>query len=222
MGHRGNRALSLAHDPGRLFTNRNHPAAYPYRETVMAPAGAPWPWGHLAMVERGSVNLGYRLGIVVLAASLLAGCSTFGLGGDSTFGGKTPAAIATISDLGNYTADRALSEARAHFRNNDFGYSAALYKRVVELTPKDPEGYVGLGASYDRLGRFDLSDRVYASLYSLSGGTAQYFNNVGYSYLLRGNLSAALTNFRKAQKLDPANVVIANNIQLLTNATAKA
>ena len=173
------------------------------------------------MMRRGAV-FGGRLGVAVLAVSVLAGCSTFGLGSNSTFGGKTPMAVAVISNIGDYNADRALTEARNHFRNNDFGYSAAFYKRVVDLSPKDPEGYVGLGASYDRLGRFDLSDRVYASLYSLSGGTAQYFNNVGYSYLLRGNLSAALTNFRKAQKLDPANVVIANNIQLLTNATAKA
>jgi Flp pilus assembly protein TadD len=179
--------------------------------------------GALAMVGRSGVVLGYRLGVAILAVSLLAGCSTLGLGGgDSSFGGKAPGAIATISNIGDYTADRALGEARSHFRNNDFGYSAALYKRVVELSPNDPEGYVGLGASYDRLGRFDLSDRVYASLYGLSGGTAQYFNNVGYSYLLRGNLNAALTNFRKAQKLDPGNIVITNNIQLLTNATAKA
>ena len=165
-------------------------------------------------------SFGYGLFTLGLAVLPLAGCSTanFGL---STFGAAQPE-VAEVADIGSYTADTALSEARGHFRNNDFGYSAALYKRVVELSPKDAEGYVGLAASYDRLGRFDLSDRVYASLYALSGGTAQYFNNVGYSYLLRGNLSAALTNFRKAQKLDPANVVIANNIQLLTNATAKA
>ena len=47
---------------------------------------------------------------------------------------------------------------------------------------------MGLGASYDRLGRFDLSDRVYATLYPISGRTAQYYNNLGYSYMLRGNL----------------------------------
>ena len=82
-------------------------------------------------------------------------------------------------------------------------------------------GYVGLGASYDRLGRFDLSDRVYETLYAMTGPTAQYYNNVGYSYMLRGNLTAALTNFRKASKLAPDNAVIANNLQILSNAASK-
>ena len=40
--------------------------------------------------------------------------------------------------------------------------------------------------------------------------------------MLRGNLSAALTNFRKAQKLDPDNVVVANNLQLIANSTSRA
>jgi Flp pilus assembly protein TadD len=150
--------------------------------------------------------------LAMAAAVLLAGCSSIG---SSSFGGNQ-LKVAEIKNIGDYTADTALSEARAHFRNNDFGYSAALYKRVVELSPKDPQGYVGLGASYDRLQRFDQADRVYASLYAISGGTAQYYNNVGYSYMLRGNLSAALTNFRKAQKLDPDNIVVANNLQMIT------
>lgn len=153
----------------------------------------------------------------VAAAVVLAGCST----GMSAFG-NNKLAIADVADIGDYTADRALAEARAHFRNDDFGHSAAFYKRVVELRPKDPEGYVGLGASYDRLRRFDLSDRVYASLYELSGGTAQYFNNLGYSYLLRGNLKQALTYFRKAEALDPGNVIVVNNLQILANAAAAA
>jgi Flp pilus assembly protein TadD len=159
-----------------------------------------------------------RYGFVALAlvAVPLAGCSNLG---KSTFGSNKLAA-ADIANIGDYTADQALSEARAHFRNNDFGYSATLYKRYVELSPKDPQGYVGLSASYDRLQRFDLSDRVYESLFRLTGGTAQYFNNVGYSYMLRGNLTAALTNFRKARALDPDSVVISNNMQILANAVA--
>ena len=135
----------------------------------------------------------------------------------STFGGK-PQQVAVLANIGDYTADAALAEAKGHFRNGDYGHSAALYKRVVELSPKNAEGYIGLSASYDRLRRFDLSDRVYAALHQITGGTAQYYNNVGYSYLLRGDLNAALTNFRKAETLDPGNVVVANNIQILANA----
>ena len=156
-----------------------------------------------------------------LAATLLTGCSSASLVGFGT-NGANKVEIAEISNIGTYPADRALVEARSHFRNNDFGYSAAYYKRVVEVSPKTAEGYIGLSASYDRLGRFDLADRVYAGLYELSGGTAQYYNNVGYSYMLRGNLAGALTNFRKALKLDPGNLVVANNLQILANVTAEA
>jgi Flp pilus assembly protein TadD len=61
---------------------------------------------------------------------------------------------------------------------------------------------------------------VYASLYKLSGGTAQYYNNLGYSYMLRGNLTQALANFRQAKSLAPDNAVVANNLAILANARA--
>ncbi|VAW14276.1 Flp pilus assembly protein TadD, contains TPR repeat [hydrothermal vent metagenome] len=158
-----------------------------------------------------------------MAAVLLAlgGCTGTGFGGPSVFGGS-PAQIADISGLGNYTAAGALVEARNYFRTGNFGYSAAYYKKATELSPQNAEGYVGLAASYDRLGRFDLSDRVYRALLRISGQSVQYYNNVGYSYMLRGNLSAALVNFRKAASLDPKNIVVANNLQLLADAAAAA
>jgi Flp pilus assembly protein TadD len=169
-------------------------------------------------------NVGYlKYGLVAVAIAVLPlwGCSSANFGGSSAFGGNR-VAIADISDQGSFTAEGALAQARNHFRNNNYGYSAAFYKRAAELSPKNPQGYVGLGASYDRLGRFDLSDRVYASLHGITGDTAQYYNNVGYSYMLRGNLRAALTNFRKAAALEPDNMVITNNIQLLADAAASA
>jgi Flp pilus assembly protein TadD len=166
------------------------------------------------------ISLGSGLLALSLAVLPLAGCtsSMFGQPGSSAFG-SAQASATDLPNVDSYSAKTALVEARNHFRNSDFGYSAALYKRLVELSPKNPEGYIGLGASYDRLGRFDLSDRVYGSLFVLTGGTAQYYNNVGYSYMLRGNLTAALGNFRKAIKLDPNNLVVANNMQIIANAT---
>jgi Flp pilus assembly protein TadD len=162
-----------------------------------------------------------RFGLFAVAltagAASLSACSSIGY---SSFG-QNKLEVAELSNIGDYTAERALSEGRAHFRNSDFGYSAALYKRAVELAPGDVQAYVGLSASYDRLGRFDLADRVYASLYKITGGTAQYYNNLGYSFMLRGKLTEALANFRKAQALEPENVVIANNIQILRDAAAQ-
>ena len=164
----------------------------------------------------------FGLGLVALAIAVapLTACSSANVGA-STWGNSKLTAT-EVKNIGSYTPELALAEARAHFRNNDFGHSATFYKRVVELQPKNPEGYVGLAASYDRLRRFDLSDRVYQALYELSGSSAQYYNNVGYSYMLRGNFKAALTNFRKAESLEPDSIVISNNLQILADAAAAA
>lgn len=170
-------------------------------------------------MRRMRVQRAIAAGLILAGAAMLSGCSAGGFAGASAFG-SSKLAVAEISDIGSYTADSALAGAKAHFRNGNYGHSAALYKRAVELAPKRGEAYVGLGASYDQLGRFDLADRVYSSLYELSGGTAQYYNNLGYSNLLRGNLTAALSNFRKAQKLDPENLVVANNIRMLSDAAS--
>jgi Flp pilus assembly protein TadD len=152
-----------------------------------------------------------RSSVIALGAlTLLAGCTSFG----GAFG-DTTAALVGVPSTQSLPADKALVEAKTHFGQGDYGYSASFYKQVVELTPNDPEGFVGLAASYDRLRRFDLSDRVYAQLLQLSGPTAQYYNNIGYSYMLRGNLPAARASFLKAKSLAPGSIVVANNLQLL-------
>jgi len=166
------------------------------------------------------LRVGLGCGLVVALGLTLSGCSSSGYG-TSSFG-NTNAKIAELSADAALTPTDALAQGRGHFRSNDFGYSAAYFKKAVEMAPHNPEGYVGLGASYDRLGRFDLSDRVYAALVKLTGPSVQYYNNIGYSMMLRGDLKHALTYFHKAEALDPDNIVIANNIQLLTDAAARA
>lgn len=170
------------------------------------------------MVGRNIGSVTRRAIGVALIATMLTGCSAMTIGSGA---GPKVGQVAEVANIASYSAEQALVSARAHFKNGDYGHAAALYKRAVEVAPQDPEGFVGLGASYDRLRRFDLSDRIYAALLKLTGPNVQYYNNVGYSNMLRGNLPVALASFRKAQALDPGNAVVANNIALLSAATAK-
>lgn len=153
---------------------------------------------------------------------LLAGLVAIVLGACSSLGGsfgETASALPTPPDLQVVAADQVLPAARKNFQQSNFGYAAAYYKRALELTPNSDEALVGLAASYDRLRRFDLSDRVYAQLLKVDGGTVQYYNNLGYSYMLRGNLPAARASFLKAEDLAPNNPVVGNNLELLGSVT---
>lgn len=157
----------------------------------------------------------HRVLPALLAAVLLSGCSSLG----GSFG-ETARALPDPPDLQFLAADQVLPQARKNFGQGNFGYSAAYYKRALELSPNNDEALVGLAASYDRLRRFDLSDRVYAQLLKVDGASLQYYNNLGYSYMLRGNLPAARSSFLKAYELAPDNVVVGNNLELLSSTTS--
>lgn len=149
-----------------------------------------------------------------LAALLVnAGCTTLSSG--NTAFGDTTQGLATVANIEYYSSDQAFTEGTNQFNAGNYGQSATLFKRAVELNPSDAEALLGLAASYDRIRRFDLADRAYAKLYSVIGGTIEYYNNVGYSYLLRGDLVSARQNFLKAYEIDPNNVVVNNNLKLL-------
>jgi Flp pilus assembly protein TadD len=125
--------------------------------------------------------------------------------------------LKTVSDVEYYASDLAVAEAKNQFRQENYGNAGALFYKAVQLEPKDGEAWLGLGASCDRIRRFDLSDYAYRKAYPLIGTTAAYYNNVGYSYLLRGKLPDARRNFLKAYELAPNDPTIRNNLELLGN-----
>ena len=108
-------------------------------------------------------------------------------------------------------ARRALSGSK----NNTCGWRSAISRTPWKRRPKDVTAWIGLAASYDKIRRFDLADQAYAQAIRLGGVTVQILNDQGYSYMLRGNLSAARRRFEKAYSLDPTNPVIINNLELL-------
>ena len=153
----------------------------------------------------------------VTGAIALGGCVTDNPPAN-TQEGVPPITTGTVkqdADVQYYPSDEPLRLGIEHFNRGHFGIAEHYFRDAVEKAPKDASAWVGLAAAYDRLGRFDLADRAYQSAIHLVGETPAILNNRGYSYMLRGKLVAARQDFLKAQKLEPGNPTIANNLHLL-------
>jgi tetratricopeptide (TPR) repeat protein len=126
-----------------------------------------------------------------------------------------PDPVQEPTDVKYYPSDEPVRLGLEQFNRGNYGISQRYFKDAVEKAPRDVTAWVGLAASYDRLRRFDLADQAYAAAIRLGGESVQVLNDQGYSYMLRGNLTAARRKFEKAYSLDPTNPVIANNLELL-------
>jgi Flp pilus assembly protein TadD len=133
-----------------------------------------------------------------------------------------PAGVMTTSDglLGSDPNDE-LSLGKKFYRANNFGLAETHFRKAVELHPRDAEAWLGLAASYDRLRRFDLADRAYGQAAAIVGETVEILNNQGYSYMLRGDYKRARAKLAAADRKDPGNKFVANNIRLLDESVSQ-
>ena len=164
---------------------------------------------------RKAVPMQCAAALVLVAGLSLAGCS-----------GEVPSFLASAAPPQQdvQKADEAatvpdssttLVQAKAAFQRQEFGLAETHYRQAVEEVPGNVEAWLGLAATHDEIGRFDLADRDYAKILKLGKVTAEFLNNRGYSYLLRGDYARARTDFFAARKLAPDNAFVAANIVLL-------
>ncbi|MGC9370861.1 MAG: hypothetical protein ACP5DX_15085 [Paracoccaceae bacterium] len=116
-----------------------------------------------------------------------------------------------------YPNDELIVQAKAQFRERNFGNSYRLFKKAIDVGSDDPQAWLGFAASADMLRRFDKSDFAYRKLEPVIGDRVEFLNNFGYSHLLRGNLRTARSYFLKAYEIDPENEITANNLEMLRN-----
>ena len=184
-----------------------------------------------------------RVLVVAVAGFMLAGCSSSGTI-SNPFENKIPGADANASvppDAGAEAVGIASSDMQAsaepglfgsdpnddlnlgkkHYRATNYGLAEKHFRRAVESHPRDAESWLGLAASYDRLRRFELADRAYNQAIGIVGPTAEILNNQGYSYMLRGDYKRARTRLTDAQRKDPRNRFVQNNLQLLEESYRK-
>ena len=95
-------------------------------------------------------------------------------------------------------------------RSYDIFIGNGILKNIYNHAELDPDKII------DEYIEFDKKIDEYVK------DTSVYLNNVGYSYLLRGNLPQARRYFLKAYEIDPKNETVANNLQLLNNSVTVA
>ena len=159
--------------------------------------------------------------LLLVGGLMLAGCQTDALDDLAAFGDSAK----TLNDesaVAFYKDDELVTKGKLQFQEKNYGKSYAIYKRAVDVFPQDPAAWLGFAASSDMIARFDTSDRAYAQLSRMIGGTAVYYNNIGYSHLLRGDLPGARNYFLKAYELDPTNETTARNLELMKNSVKYA
>jgi Flp pilus assembly protein TadD len=165
--------------------------------------------------------MGGLRGVVAAAACVvatsLAGCdSNLNVTSPPEFTAPTPT-LQDPADVKYYPSDQPLKLAMEYFDRGNYGLAQRYFQDATEKSPNDATAWVGLAASYDRIGRFDLADRAYAQAIHLVGETTDILNNEGYSYMLRGDLPHARAKFLKAYEREPNNPTIINNIKLLNS-----
>ena len=154
-------------------------------------------------------------GIAVFVAIALAGCES------TVTPSPVPGAITgqDPDDVKYYPSDEPVKMGKQRFYEGNFGLAQQYFQNAVETSPRDATAWVGLAASYDRLGRFDLADRSYAAATKLVGNTPSILNNEGYSYMLRGDLKKARAKFNDALRRAPGNATAINNLALLSQSS---
>lgn len=158
--------------------------------------------------------------VAAVASLSVGGCMIDGVesGGPVFAPAAEPVVTPTVQDPADvryFPSDEPLRLGLEHFNRGHYGIAERYFRDAVEKAPKDSTAWIGLAATYDRIGRFDLADRAYASAIRLVGETTDLLNNLGYSYMLRGNYVEARKKFVQALRRDPNNPTILNNLWLL-------
>ena len=153
--------------------------------------------------------------IALFAAALpLMGCNATGAGPvQANIAAEQPQVIDTKGNTPPVGDE--LARAKKHFRERNFGLAEEQFRAIAEREPANAEAWLGLAASYDQLRRFELADRAYKQVLTLAGPSAALHNNIGMSYMMRGNARRARAEFVNASRIDPQNEFVRNNMRAL-------
>jgi Flp pilus assembly protein TadD len=166
-------------------------------------------------MERG---LKLRLLLTVSAAALgaagLAACAD--LGKESALGAHAVVSLGSQKDGASLSVSMTdpYDMGKAYLMAGQTGLAIDSFLKAVSKNPKSVQALNALAATYDDMHRFDLADHYYNAALEIDPHSAQTLNNLGYSYLLRGDYAAAKQYLDQSKKLAAGNSTVNANLAL--------
>jgi tetratricopeptide (TPR) repeat protein len=153
--------------------------------------------------------LGFSL---VASALLISGCSAMP-------GGMRP--IMTVDGQRMDFGDP-LERGRGLVASGQYGLAIDALSEVVRTDPQNVKALNLLAVTYAHLKRFDLADRYHEQALLIDPNSVAALNNLGYSYLVRGNAARAIGLLERAAAVKGGNAVVSANLALATGRTETA
>ncbi len=163
-----------------------------------------------AVSERKSCSVLRRMSAVIIITAPMSACGA-SLSSDALI---APAGAEAKSKLLAVERQR-ISTAEKYFHEGKYGSAEQAYRMAIETNPRNVEAWLGIAATYDQLKKFPNANRAYMISVKLKGYTPEILNNLGYHYILRGELKKARKALTAAIKKQPDNQFIQNNMRLL-------
>ncbi|MGH6934443.1 MAG: tetratricopeptide repeat protein [Dongiaceae bacterium] len=151
-----------------------------------------------------------------MAAILLCSVALPGCVGSITSNDTAGIGVAVAQPALN---DGAYERGKDFFNQGQYGLALESFTRSLQIHPGAVRELNAMAACYDRMQRFDLAEQLYQQALAIEPNSAVTLNNLGYSYLMRGEragdtsaVGVAWDYFEKARQLGGNNSVVAANL----------
>jgi Tfp pilus assembly protein PilF len=162
---------------------------------------------------KSNIRPGMKLALLASVALLASGCTTDWSNGQTSNYKWTQNPPVQASSQDSYALGK------KQFAKGLYGMALKNFRVALVREPKSLDRLNAVGATYDKLGRFDLSERYYARALGVDPNSVQTLNNIGYSFLMQKDYVSARYYLNQAAKVARAedeftNVVGANLVSL--------
>ncbi len=104
---------------------------------------------------------------------------------------------------------RSALKGRELFSRGQYALALESFRRVVREAPDAPEGYNGLAACYDMMGRFDVSEKYYQMALARAPMDGRIYRNMARSLDMQGRKGEGAALLAEWQAIEAGKMVVA-------------